>query len=249
MLELTLLGSPEVQLHGNTVTGFRSSKAQALLYYLAVARRPVQRGVLVTLFWAEQDEGQARVNLNQTISNVRKLVGDYVEADRQTVRFNRDLPHTVDVERFAGAARQATQAAPADLESAAHLYRGDFLEGFFVRDTAEFETWLAAERAHLRETAIYLYSALGRAHAARGDLVPAADALRRVLRIEPWREQQHRDLIVLLAQNGQRSAALAQFEACRQALAVELDVEPSPETVALAEQIRNGTVAAPPAPP
>ena len=36
-LELKLLGSPEVWLDGQAVTGFRSGKAQALLYYLAVS--------------------------------------------------------------------------------------------------------------------------------------------------------------------------------------------------------------------
>ena len=35
-LQLTLFGSPEVRLHGQSVTGFRTSKAQALLYSLVI---------------------------------------------------------------------------------------------------------------------------------------------------------------------------------------------------------------------
>ena len=105
MLELTLLGSPEVRLHGQPVTGFRSTKAQALLFYLALAHRPLQRGMLVALFWADQDESQARVNLNQTLSNLRKLLGDYIDADRQTLRFNHSLPYRLDVEHFVSITR------------------------------------------------------------------------------------------------------------------------------------------------
>ena len=43
-LELTLLGNPEVRLESRPVTGFRSNKAQALLYYLAVTGRPQTAG-------------------------------------------------------------------------------------------------------------------------------------------------------------------------------------------------------------
>jgi predicted ATPase len=44
----------------------------------------------------------------------------------------------------------------------------------------------------------------------------------------------------LLALNGQRGAALVQYEKCRQVLAEELAVEPAVETTALYEQIRDG---------
>jgi hypothetical protein len=58
--------------------------------------------------------------------------------------------------------------------------------------------------------------------------------------MDPLREAGHRQLMRLLAQSGQRSAALAQFEACRRQLADELNVEPDGETTRLAEQIRTG---------
>jgi hypothetical protein len=64
--------------------------------------------------------------------------------------------------------------------------------------------------------------------------------MRRLLALEPWREEAHRYLMLLLARDGQRSAALAQFEICRQMLVDELDVEPGPETITLYEQIRAG---------
>ena len=50
--------------------------------------------------------------------------------------------------------------------------------------------------------------------------------------------------MVLLARSRQRSAALAQYEACRRVLARELSVEPMPETTALYEQLKSA--AAPP---
>ena len=57
--------------------------------------------------------------------------------------------------------------------------------------------------------------------------------------LAPWQEEAHRTLMRLLAVDGRRSAALAQYETCRRALARELDVEPSAETIALYERIRD----------
>jgi DNA-binding SARP family transcriptional activator len=75
-------------------------------------------------------------------------------------------------------------------------------------------------------------------HEQHGKLPQAIDPLRRLLALEPWREEMHRQLMKLLVRSGDRSAALRQFERCRQLLAEELDVEPSPDTIALYEQIR-----------
>lgn len=67
LLHLILFGSPEVRHHGQPMTGFRSSKAQALLYYLAVTGRAHTRPTLAGLFWGDQPEASARVlRLNGT---------------------------------------------------------------------------------------------------------------------------------------------------------------------------------------
>lgn len=50
----------------------------------------------------------------------------------------------------------------------------------------------------------------------------------------------HRQQMLRLAQSGQRSAALAQYELCQQALATEYGVAPMAETTALYTQIKAG---------
>ena len=74
----------------------------------------------------------------------------------------------------------------------------------------------------------------------QGDITQGIVYARRLLTLEPWREAAHRQLMLLLAQDGQRSAALNQFETCTHLLVEELGVEPGPETVALYERIRAG---------
>jgi predicted ATPase len=72
----------------------------------------------------------------------------------------------------------------------------------------------------------------------RGNYDSALKATRRLLELEPWQEEGHRQMMLLLALTGNRSAALAQYEACRRILASELNTQPLPETNALLERIK-----------
>ncbi len=241
LLQLTLFGSPAVRYRGQPVTGFRSSKAQALLYYLAVTGRPHTRPTLAGLFWGDQPEAAARTSLSKCLSNLRDLVGDAVLVDRQTVAFNRHQPHHLDTEGFlAGMGQPPTPETLPTWQAALALYRGDFLEGFYVREAPDFEQWVLVQRAHYREAALIGLHTLANWHEQGGDLPQAITHTRRLLTLEPWREEAHRQLMTRLARSGQRAAALAQFETCRQVLVDELGVEPDAETIAVVEVIRAG---------
>ncbi|MDQ3250445.1 MAG: tetratricopeptide repeat protein [Chloroflexota bacterium] len=245
-LALTLLGHPELHLAGQPLAKFRSAKAYALLYYLAVSRRTQPRTVLAGLFWGDVGDYYARRNLNRTLSNLTQLVGDHLEIARQSLAFARSQPYWLDVEALEAAATMLpTGQNVAALAAAADGYRGDFLAGFYVQDAPEFEQWVLTERTRLRTCIVQLLHTLSQYHAEQGDLMPAMDYARRILQLEPWREEAHRQLMLLLAQSGQRSAALAQYELCRQALKGELDVEPDAATLELVARIRAGEFAPP----
>lgn len=240
-LALTLFGSPEVRLRGLPVTAFRSSKAQALLYYLAVTARPHTRSTLAGLFWGDQPDPAARASLSKCLSNLHDLVGDAVLIERQTIAFNRDCPYQLDTERFAaGVDAPPTPETLQPLQVALALYRGDFLEGFYVRDAPDFEQWVLVQRAQYREAVVQRVHALVAFASQQGDLPQAIAHTRRLLALEPWREKAHRQLMLLLARSGQRAAALAQFETCRRILDAELTVEPDAETLAVVAAIRSG---------
>src|SRR5262245_33883986 len=89
-LSLWLLGVPQITLAGEPVTSFVSSKAQALLIYLAVTGRAYSREELAAHFWGDMLDASARANLNKALSNLRKLVGSHLDAEpRQPVRLHR----------------------------------------------------------------------------------------------------------------------------------------------------------------
>ena len=88
-LQLALLGRADVRQDGEPVVGFYSSKAQALLYYLAVTGTSHSRAALAGLLWADMPEEDARTNLRQALTSLRRLVGPHLTITRQAVAFDR----------------------------------------------------------------------------------------------------------------------------------------------------------------
>lgn len=243
-LQLFLLGKPRLLWEGQPFTGLVSVKAQALLFYLAVTGQPCSRSALAGLLWGDMPEESARANLRLTLSKLRKAIPDHLIIEWNSVAFDLTRPHRLDVNEFIVHGLQPTQRL-ADAErvrAAVTLYRGDFLEDFAVRDAPEFENWVLAERERLRQAALRAWQYLAALAVERGDEVEGIETARQVLALEPWREEAHQQLMTLLAANGQRGAALAQYEICRRVLADELAIEPSAATMALYQQIARDTV-------
>lgn len=241
-LQLAFLGDLQITLNDIPLAGFDSNKARALLTYLAVTGRPHFRQSLIGLLWGDMPETEAKANLRVVLSNLRKVLEPYLTITRDTVAFNRDTAYRLDVEEF------LTQLGPTPLEAridclqrAVELYRGDFLDGFYVREAPDFEEWVLGQRERFKGLALNVLHTLSAHYAGQGEAgrAKAIDYTTRLLVLDPWREEAHQQLMLLLARSGQHGAALAQYETCRRALAEGLGVQPAPETTALYNRIRT----------
>jgi predicted ATPase len=135
------------------------------------------------------------------------------------------------------------------LTEAAELYRGDFLAGFTLRDSPDFDDWQLAQSEHLRRELTRVLHRLTQLQASAGDWDSSADFARRVLTLDPLDESAHRLLMSVYAWAGRRSAALHQYRECVRTLDRELGVAPLEETTRLYQGIREGGApAAPPVP-
>ena len=251
-LKISLLGGCKFQCEGSIVR-LETAKTGALLAYLALQSKPQPRQKLTGLFWGDQPEDSARRNLRHALWNIRQQFQcpdqpPVLLGDSQEIAFNLDAGDWLDVREFEQCLQSeseiTTAALRADdrfalLRQAADLYGGDLLDGVNVADAPEFEQWLLVERERLRAQMLETLQRLVGYDVDWGDYATALEHVRRLLALEPWLEEAHRQKMRLLALGGQHSAALAQYETCRRVLAEELDVEPSRETRALYESIRT----------
>jgi DNA-binding SARP family transcriptional activator len=230
---------------GSPITGFKSTKSQALLCYLAVSGRLHSREELAHLLWGEMPETDAKANLRVALCNLRAIIGPYVAIDRYSVALQHVSSRRLDVARFRSILQHIDddvndEHIPA-LREAMTLYRGDLLHNLYVRNAAAFEEWLRIEREQLRQLAARAFYLVAAHHMQRGEFVEGIRIATRLLEIEPWHEEAHRLLILLFSRSGRRSAALMQYERCCRALATELGVEPARETICLYERVRYGS--------
>ncbi|MFC4425941.1 BTAD domain-containing putative transcriptional regulator [Deinococcus navajonensis] len=233
MLELSLLGTARVQRAGAPVT-LPTRKALALVAYLTV-EGPTPRGHLAGLLWDHADEPTARSHLRRELHRLRHSpLAPWLKATAGEVALlTAEL--RCDVHTFA--------AAQGPDEAALALWRGEFLEGFGLRDAEGFERWLADRRAALAAARQALIARCAAAREQGGDLRGALALRQSWLGHDELSEPGHREVMRLHARLGERAAALRQFGRLQRLLADELGLTPLAETLALAREIgqRGGT--------
>lgn len=246
-LKLFLLGGLQVR-HGRlgdlTPRLARSKKAQAILCYLALNTHTHYRRDLAGKFWGDKSEKLAQGSLRVAI-NLLKDAGlkPYLVITNNTLSLNLDSAYWCDAEAFdrlLARYRRGDDASEAHLlRQAVDLYRGEFLDGFTLGDTPDFDDWVVVQRQHWRELALTALDELVDHLSAAGQYAEGITYASRQLTIDPLREPTHRQLMWLLARSRQRQAALEQYEKCREWLLLQLGEEPEEETTAVYEAIKS----------
>lgn len=169
-LKIRLLGGLEITGNSGAGAPALTKKAKALVAYLALQRgQPQSREKLATLFWQDSPEEQARTNLRQALSSIRKALNGHKAADLVADRNQISLTGQdvdLDVAEFEQLVAEAT---PDALMKAAAIYKGDLLDGFSLKEDS-FETWVRAERERLRLLASNALTELTAHHDKVGDL-------------------------------------------------------------------------------
>jgi alpha-glucoside transport system substrate-binding protein len=225
-LRIQLLGQPRIHLDESPVdlSGYRPL---ALLAYLLVTNRVHRREHLIDLLFDGPDDPRAA--LRWTLTKIRKAIGDqYILSDRGEISFNFQSDYWLDTSAFE--------------EGEIELFQGDFLEGLYLRNAIRFEEWVLFERQRFRgQYQAGLEKQLD-LHKRQRDAAAVVITAQQLLKLDNLREDWHRALMEAYARLGKRATALEQFELCRQVLRTDWEMDPSSETVALAEAIRSGQV-------
>lgn len=245
MLVVRLLGQFSVRLDDAPVEIPLRSAQSLLAYLLVTAGTTHRREKLAGLFWPNATEAGARQSLRQALWQLRRAFGpreqDFLLADSASLGFNPAAGCWLDA-----AALQQPAAPDASTEAlieAVSAYGGELLPGFY-------DDWVALEREHLAAAfERQMQRLLERLEAERAWPALAAWA-------ENWLafgqvpEPAYRALMLARAVLGDLAGMAAAYQRCAADLQRELGVEPSPQTKALFEQLRQGRLPAEaPAPP
>jgi len=247
-IRMALLGPLDV-CHSGEQLSVPTRKALALLAYLVVDGGAHTREELAGLLWPESSTSKSRAALRYTLSCLRAALFDghgsgHLVADK-VLAFDFRTAGDVDVDLRAF----LTAAAPlqpsetrrtfvARLQHAASLWRGEFMEGFSIRDAPPFDEWVTRQTSDWRGRMESVLDQLSQTQTDEGLVRQGRETAERWVALSPLNERAHQRAIQLSLAAGDRAAALHAYATCREILRRELDVEPAPETEAIAHRAR-----------
>ncbi len=234
-LRLCLLGAFRLERNGVEISLPRR-KLQALLAYLALHPEPHAREKLAALFWGDATDESARASLRNEISALRKLVHpDLLLPDRETIQLNPEVALWTDARAFSQIAYRVSQEPNSNVSSDMQFAIGDYAD--LLPDF--YDDWILDARERLRAQQIETLLHLTQDARSQSDYARARDFARKVLDMDRANERAHQHLMFCQISGGDRAAALRQYEECVAALRDELAVEPSDETTALYQWIKQ----------
>jgi LuxR family maltose regulon positive regulatory protein len=229
-LRIVAFGLPTVELDGVLVQ-WPTLQSRDLLFCLLQHPQGLSKEEIGALFWPDHDPHKLHNIFRSTLYRLRRvLFRDSVtyDHDDDLYRFNWDSDYWFDAEVFESLLGQANQAGDGRtkiqlLEEALSLYQDDYLKGIFA-------DWSALERERLRELNLTALDSLARLYINWGQLSKAIELYQRLLIQDPYQETAHRELMRCFQRQGNRAAAVQQYQDCVEILQDELGLHPMPET-------------------
>src|SRR5262249_10299095 len=185
---------------------------------------------IVGMVWPENDEERARHALAQLLHSLRRDVGDdLLDGGPTGLRLNANLLSS-DVQEFAAALERG------DLERAVDVYRGAFLDGFYLNGCPDFERWVDERRAALAHQA---EDAIEKLATRETDPTRATRWWRRLASLRPLDSRVALALMQAAARAGDRAGALDHVRVHAELLRAELDAPLPLELASFADSVRE----------
>lgn len=224
-------------------------RARMLLKFLLTHwDSPVERSQILYLLWPDLQEAETESHLRDLLANLRELLRadqkghEFILEEGNLLRLNVDSDLWVDAQEFEAQVRMAqdaqengdTDVALGLFLAALALYKEDYL-----RENL-YEDWPSERRERLRELWI---SSMFRVSAICADRCEYSDSVRlmkKVLELDPYRENAYQALMLYLSRAGRRGEAITLYRYAERLFAQHLAAQPAPSTRMLYEKILRG---------
>jgi DNA-binding SARP family transcriptional activator len=241
-LMLNLLGTPEIYLDGRLLR-FPTRKAEALLIYLAVEGGLHSRASLITLLWPESSPELGRAAFRNTLARLRQVLGNPALLNVEADLLGLAEPADSDVRRVESLLHHVKLGNLLDIETLAtevDLRGGNFLTGFTLDDSLDFDDWSTLKREYYFRVIDQVFNYLTQPQMNYQSIfVTTVQTLLKWLEHNPSSESAYLRLMEYYLSVGDRTAALNTYQACCSTLKLQLDIEPSEAIQSLAASIQS----------
>ncbi len=253
-LHIYLFGFPTLQWHEGTHLTLESNKVRALFFYLLLhLNLPQPRDYLAYLLWPDVPAHRSRKNLRQALYNLRQALGPLadpcLDIQRDTVILREHPGLWADVWEFQQMAETVQHHAHRPYGACPYcatryakmvdLYRGEFLQGFTLKDAGPVEEWIAEQRRHYHQLIQKGVHLLLRYYHLSGQYGQVEQLARWWIKQEPWDDAGYAYLMRALAHQERKGEAFRVYHQYADHMEKELGVSVPAEAQHLLYEIQE----------
>ncbi|PYO47490.1 MAG: hypothetical protein DMD72_09925 [Gemmatimonadetes bacterium] len=238
MITVQLLGGACLRSGDAPLSGPPAQRHRIALLALIVASwpQPLSRDRAMAMLWPEKDVASARRLLNLAVHVLRTALGeDSIASTGDGLLLN---PSRVNCDLHE--LRAAIESDASD--RVARLYTAPLLDGFHLDDSTEFGFWLDERRSELSHAYIGALLALAERQQESGDVHGMVRTCLRLAAADPHSGVYAQALMRALDDAGDTPGAIQHASEHARRLRMDLELDPDPKVVALAKQLRSGTL-------
>ncbi|MBQ6360689.1 MAG: AAA family ATPase [Lachnospiraceae bacterium] len=224
-ITVQLFHMPVIRLDGNVIT-FPLKKADALFFYMCI-EKSATRTRLASLLWGGASDDAARKNLRNALYAIKQTFGfdPFESPKKQILRLNSGVSFEIDTDLF-------SESGNLD------LYQDEFLSGFSLKDSYEFDEWMNGVRTHFADLYLQqLYQHFFDIPAA--SVSEREEVYHRYTAADPLDERIYLQMIRTYQENGQLLKGIRCYEELSSRLREELGISPSREALLLFHEMER----------
>ena len=249
-VKVQIFGKLHLQNGDTRLEHFPTRRVEELLGYLLINQKTqIPRDKLVEVLWPDSSPSNGRASLSTALWRLKSVFAqidaaaqDYISSSRDSISFAPEKPFTFDLVEYRRYLDKAETAKSKKgrleaLQSAVAIYKGGFCEGIYSE-------WCLAERERLERSYLRSLGSLMSIHISRGEHQLAIPHGKKILRIDPLREEVHRAMMRCYLALNRRVEAMRQFQSCARLLQRELNILPMAKTIDLFRRVVDERVEA-----
>ena len=231
--KIFLLGNPQVYVNKENINDKLSSKALALLLYLAANRgKKFSRDKLAEMFWGESGYESSSYNLRYNLWALKKVIDDnsnsekLIISDKNSISINPNVDCYIDIDEYTDFDFNIENTGIDKLIFLKNLYRGNFLESFIIKKCFDFNDWIFFEREKYQRIYFKVLDNLLNRYSKNEDFQNSIELLNEMIKINPLNEDLYEQLIRNYLKIGDRNRAMHVYKKCISTLREELNISP-----------------------
>ncbi|GAB1476432.1 BTAD domain-containing putative transcriptional regulator [Bacillota bacterium] len=245
MLTISMLGQMNISYKDVSITDKLSTKLMALVCLLILnSNREMSRERLSAYLWPDSDEESARYNMRYSLWKTKKLIPPDEEGQsfliitKDSCRINKNYKFQCDklcIDSFDSHGRKPVEK----LLQLKELFKGDFLEGFYLKNCTEFNEIILFERVVSQTKQIEIMKRLANLYDETDQSEEELQILHEMAAMEPYNENFAFRILNIYKKTGNRGGAINYYREFEAKLRRELNIAPNNDLKLLYNEIKE----------